>query len=103
MAANPFNELSEKLDALTQQVAEMNRKMQGQSFQIDKPLTVQEAATYLCLSKSRLYHLTSQRALPFFKRGQATLFRKEELDKWLQSKRQKSADEIRQDAKSYKG
>lgn len=76
MAANPFNELSEKLDALTQQVAEMNRKMQGQTFQIDKPLTVQEAATYLCLSKSRLYHLTSKRALPFFKRGQATLFLK---------------------------
>ncbi len=103
MAANTLDDLSEKLDALTRLVAEMNQKLIGKPHLTDKPFTVEEAATYLCLSKSRLYHLTSQRALPFFKRGQATLFRKEELDKWLQSKRQKSADEIREDAKKYRG
>ncbi|MGV3597362.1 MAG: helix-turn-helix domain-containing protein [Bacteroidota bacterium] len=79
-------------------MAEINRKMQGHPIHIDKPLTVKEAASYLCLSKSRLYHLTSERAVPFFKRGQAILFRKEDLE----SKRQNSADEIRQEAKKYK-
>lgn len=59
MAANPFNELSEKLDALSQQVAEINRKMQEHPIHIDKPLTVKEAASYLCLSKKQVVPSTS--------------------------------------------
>ncbi|KAB2915150.1 MAG: helix-turn-helix domain-containing protein [Bacteroidetes bacterium] len=103
MAANPFTEISEKLDALTQMVAEMQRQTKVSLKPVDAPLTVEEAMDYLNLSKSRLYRLTSQRGIPFIKRGQGILFNKPDLDKWLQSKRKKTADEIRQEAKRYRG
>lgn len=103
MAANSFTELSDKLDALTLLVAEMNRKIQGASKPADTPLSIEEAAAYLNLSKSRVYRLTSQRGIPFIKRGQGILFLKAELDNWLQSKRRRTVEEIQQEAKKYRG
>lgn len=102
MAANPFTEISEKLDTLTLMVAEMQRQTKVSFKPVDAPLTIEEAADYLNLSKSRLYRLTSERGIPFIKRGRGILFSKADLDNWLLTKRQKTADEIRQEAKKYR-
>lgn len=53
---------------------------------MDDPLmTVQEVADYLHKSKTWVYdHLNT---LPHFKVGRARLFRKSEIDKWLEAYR----------------
>ena len=52
--------------------------------QTDKPLTFEEAADYLGLSKSYLYKLTSANKIPHYKpQGKRVYFAKVELDTWL--------------------
>jgi excisionase family DNA binding protein len=43
--------------------------------------------TYLGFSRNQLYKLTAAKAIPFRKKsgGQALLFRRDELDSWLES------------------
>ena len=51
-----------------------------------------ESAKYLKLSKSTVYSLARKRILPHFKQGRHMFFRKEELDKWLESGRVETDD-----------
>jgi len=48
-------------------------------------LDVQGAAEYLACPPSRIYALTSKRAIPFEKDGSRTLFRPEALDEWVRA------------------
>jgi len=50
-------------------------------------LNISEAAERLRLSKSTLYHLTSDRGIPFYKIGQRVLFDAAELESWIQAHR----------------
>jgi len=51
----------------------------------DRMRTLAEAASYLTLSPTTLYRLTSARKIPFYKVGHLKLFKQCELDAWLQS------------------
>ncbi len=52
--------------------------------QIEKPLTLDEAAVYLDVAKSTLYKLTSANKIPHYKpRGKRVYFTKGELNTWL--------------------
>ena len=54
----------------------------------DKPLTVREAAKYMGVSRSYLYKLTSQGAIPFYKpNGKLIYFKREDLDRWMLRRR----------------
>ena len=65
-------------------------------------LTSDEAAKYLGISKSYLYKLTMQRAIPHYKpMGKMCYFNRLELEKWLQSNRVATDDEITQQAQAY--
>jgi excisionase family DNA binding protein len=49
-----------------------------------QPLTLEEAASYLRLSKSYIYKLTSSGTIPHYKpEGKLIYFEKSELDDWL--------------------
>ena len=49
-----------------------------------QPLTVDEACSYLRLSKSQLYKLTSTGKIPHYKpEGKLIYFEKAELDNWI--------------------
>jgi excisionase family DNA binding protein len=50
-------------------------------------LGLKEAADYLGFSRQKLYKLTAARAIPYRKKrgGQGLLFRRDELDAWLES------------------
>ncbi|WP_051385062.1 helix-turn-helix transcriptional regulator [Flavobacterium enshiense] len=51
-------------------------------------LTLEMAAVYLSMSKSKLYKLTSSRTIPFYNPGGRRIyFRKPELDSWILSSR----------------
>ncbi|WP_320905982.1 helix-turn-helix domain-containing protein [Phocaeicola sp.] len=56
--------------------------------------TFQEACTYIGISESMLYKLTSSKEIPHFKpRGKMLYFAKEELDKWLKQNYEPTAEE----------
>lgn len=65
-------------------------------------LTSGEAALYMGLSKNYLYKLTSQNKIPHYKPlGKMCFFNRLEIEKWLQSNRVATDDEISQQAQTY--
>ena len=65
-------------------------------------LTSDEASKYLGISKSHLYKLTMRREIPHYKpMGKCCYFNREELERWVQSNRIATADEISQQAQNY--
>jgi excisionase family DNA binding protein len=46
-------------------------------------LSLNQASNYLHLARQTLYGFTSQRKIPFLKKGKKLYFKKTELDKWL--------------------
>ena len=63
-----------------------------------KPMTMEEAARYLNISKSYLYRLTSKSLIPHYKPGgKKIFFQKHELDRYILRNRVKPIEEIRKD------
>jgi len=52
----------------------------------DELLTVNEALEYLKISRGSLYKLMKQRAFPYIKLEKRVLFRKKDIDRFLESK-----------------
>jgi len=64
-------------------------------------LNVQEVALLIGVSESRVRHLCSERALPYYKQGRNVYFRKSEVEKYLLSERIPSNSEINSKAATY--
>lgn len=63
-------------------------------------LTVEEAAKFLGLSKSFVYKMTHEGAIPFYKpNGKVCYFEKECLLEWMRSNKVATKDEVREEAK----
>jgi excisionase family DNA binding protein len=58
-------------------------------------LNVNEASDLTGLARQTLYGMTSQRTIPFFKRGKRILFKRSELEQWLLENRQQTISEIK--------
>ena len=70
--------------------------------QTEKPLTFDEAARYLDISKSHLYKLTSRNKIPHYKpQGKRLYFSKSELNTWLLRNPVKTTGKIEQEADDY--
>ena len=52
----------------------------------DELLTINEALEYLKISRGSLYKLMKQKAFPYIKLEKRVLFRKSDIDKFLESK-----------------
>jgi excisionase family DNA binding protein len=72
----------ELLDALAERVA-ARLAGDGQVSPRTPYLTADEAAKYLCFPVKRIYNLTSRGEIPHRKQDGRLLFRREELDAWL--------------------
>lgn len=57
-----------------------------------------EAAMFLGISETRLYHLVSEKAVPYYKRGNANYFKKSELENWMTAQRIHTESELRSQA-----
>lgn len=57
-------------------------------------LDINEAANYLKIARQTLYGFTSQRLVPFIKKGKRIYFRKSDLENWLLSGRKATKSEI---------
>ena len=70
--------------------------------QTEKPLTFNEAAQYLDISKSYLYKLTCSNKISHYKpQGKRLYFAKSELDNWLFRNPVKTTADIDQEANDY--
>ena len=71
-----FRQLFEKvecIEALLERITAANNEL-------DKPLSVEEAASYLKITVAALYSMTSRRLVPFNKPGKRLYFLKSDLD-----------------------
>ena len=67
-----------------------------------QPLTIEEASSYLNLSKKYLYKLTCTNKIPYYKpNGRKIYFKKSELEEWIFQHRIKSGYEIEKEADEY--
>ena len=74
----------------------------NQNIILKKVLNFNEACTYLELSQSHLYKLTSAGTIPHYKpNGKKLYFDREELDQWLLRNRNTTQDELDQEAADY--
>ena len=65
-------------------------------------LNFNEATTYLDLSHSHLYKLTSRATIAHYKpNGKKIYFKREELDAWLLSNRTSTMEEVLQEANNF--
>jgi excisionase family DNA binding protein len=64
-------------------------------------LNIQEAAALLNLAVATIYEKTSERSIPYYKHGKKIMFKKSELLAWVESRRVKTIQEIRQEASAY--
>ena len=70
------------------------------SFQVQKQesnpiviLDLCQAAEFLHLALQTLYTLTHKKKIPFYKNGKKILFKKHELQEWMDSGRQSQSDD----------
>ncbi|REE82139.1 AlpA family transcriptional regulator [Lutibacter oceani] len=98
------------IDSLPEAVQELNAKMDiiTMLLQSAKPtekkndlLNIQEAATFLNLSKATLYNKVSKRELPVMKQGKRLYFSREELTSYIKSGKVLSDREIEDQANNY--
>ncbi len=68
-----------------------------------KVLNFKEAMAYLGLSKSTLYKHTHNMTVPCYKpNGKLIYFKREELDDWMLSNKQKTHEGIKQKASNFR-
>jgi excisionase family DNA binding protein len=64
-------------------------------------LTMADFCLYTGYSEGYTYRLTSERRVPFFKRGGSIFFKREEVNQWLTANRVKTKAEIEEEAATY--
>lgn len=76
--------------------------IKGTVFCTKNLLTTDEAASYLGVSKSYIYKLTSRNEIPCYKpMGKMCYFDRAELEDWLRSNRASTNAEISRQAQAY--
>jgi excisionase family DNA binding protein len=83
-SASP-NVLGELVELVAERAAELVAERLLAQDHAEGWIGVEEAAEYLACPKSRLYALVSARRIPYCKDGSRTLFKRSELDSWVQA------------------
>jgi len=77
------------IEAIAQRVSEIIKSMlthHAGSNEKDTIFDVKELAEYLHVNPSWVYKQVSLKAIPYFKAGKFSRFKKREIDKWTESK-----------------
>lgn len=85
----------ELLSKIKQVVTEVlqNSSFGKKSEETNTIFTIDQASSFLGLSKPTIYYYTSKNLIPFMKRGKRIYFSKLDLHSWLQAGRQKTISE----------
>jgi excisionase family DNA binding protein len=85
-------------ELILNKLSEIANKLDEQNLLQKTVLNFNEACSYLDVSQSHLYKLTSTRQIPHFcPQGKKLYFNRTELDAWLQRNRQSTSEEIDQE------
>jgi len=79
---------SQDIEAIAQRVLELLRPVMFRNRERsndDGIFDVKELAEYLHVDPSWIYKQISLKAIPFFKTGKYSRFRKKDIDKWIES------------------
>ncbi len=100
---NPFELVLEKLNSIENLLK--NQKGIDPKIYTSQPLkevlTLNEAAEFLCQSKSSLYKRTMEWTIPHYKVGKKLYFKRTDLIEWIEKHRVKTRDEIELEALAY--
>ncbi|AOW19604.1 MULTISPECIES: helix-turn-helix domain-containing protein [Flavobacteriaceae] len=87
---------------ILEKLSQLDRKLEEQNLLKKEVLNFNDACSYLDISASHLYKLTSQKKIPHFcPQGKKLYFNRQELDIWLQRNRQSTDAEIEMAAANY--
>ena len=96
---NPFELILERLDRIEKALEKLNAIT---PVTIDDSLMdINEIAAYLKMAVPSIYGLTHRNSIPHFKIGKKLYFRKDEINKWIFSKRIKTRNDIEEEAMEY--
>jgi len=85
-------------ELILDKLSEIANKLDEQNLLQKTVLNFNEACSYLDVSQSHLYKLTSTRQIPHFcPQGKKLYFNRTELDVWLQRNRQTTHEEIQEE------
>jgi len=91
------------MDLILQRLDELEKLIKEHNLATREVLNFNETCDYLELSKSHLYKLTSQGAIPHYKpNGKKLYFKRTELDTWLLRNRFSSKEEVAEKVDSFK-
>lgn len=96
---NPFELILEKLDRIEKAIQNLN--VGEPKAPVNELLDVEQVASYLKVTKSAIYKLTSTSEIPHYKNGKRLYFKKSDIDEWILSKRVKTNDDIEKEAMEY--
>ncbi len=71
-------------DAIIERLLPALARRTGAGQPDDALMDVQELAQYMKVDESWIYARTGQQRIPYIKKGKYLLFRRSEIDKWLQ-------------------
>ena len=96
---NPFEMIIERLDRIEQLLLEDRKAKIAEPEKVnDGWKNTEQIAEYLNLSKSTVYKLTHKVEMSFFKVRKRLYFKKEDVDKWIETSRKRTMKEIKAEA-----
>lgn len=90
------NELKSLLKEVLREILSEDKKASENNTTL---INIQEAAALLNLAVTTLYEKTSEKSIPHYKHGKKIMFKKSELLAWVEARRVKTIQEIREEAK----
>ena len=89
-------------ELIFQKLNQIEQKLDEQNLLKKEVLNFSEACQYLGISESHLYKLTSRKQVPHFcPQGKKLYFNRLELDRWLQTNRKNTPEEVDREATDY--
>ena len=84
---NPFELILERLNIIEDLLRAPKRNDPTQSAPVNEILNMKQAADYLGLAKTTIYKMASSRSIPHSKIGRKIVFRRNELDDWINQRK----------------
>lgn len=100
---NPFEMINERLDRIEKLLQNIYNAKEATSRGIIIPeiMNVKEVSSYLSITPSAIYKLTSTREIPHSKRGKRLYFQKDEINDWIIQHKQYTNDDIERMSSDY--
>lgn len=72
------------MELIQNEIKGLKEQILAKNIQLKTILNVEETTSYLNISKSCIYKMTSNREIPFYKpKGKLLYFKRSELDEWV--------------------